>query len=164
MNPIEHYPQTLQQQVEAMIANKKLTPYLLSKYSKPHQVNSDKSLYSYVMELKNEHFKKYQLSKIIYDPKIDVMHNALGMHTYISRVQGSKLKAKNEIRIASLFKHAPLAFLELIVVHELAHLKHKEHNKAFYNLCTHILPDYAQKEFDLRLYLIHLNKFGKLFE
>jgi hypothetical protein len=79
-----------------------------------------------------------------------------------ARVQGGRLKAKNEIRIASLFKEVPLAFLKMITVHELAHLKEKEHNKAFYKLCLMMEPDYHQIEFDLRLYLTHLDLFGKL--
>jgi predicted metal-dependent hydrolase len=41
----------------------------------------------------------------------------------------------------------------MIVVHELAHLKELDHNKAFYQLCTYMLPDYHQLEFDLRVYL-----------
>ena len=44
----------------------------------------------------------------------------------------------------------------MIVVHELAHLKEREHDKAFYQLCTHMAPDYHQLEFDLRLYLTQL--------
>ena len=44
----------------------------------------------------------------------------------------------------------------MIVVHELAHLRELEHNRAFYQLCQHMEPDYAQLEFDLRLYLITL--------
>jgi predicted metal-dependent hydrolase len=68
-------------------------------------------------------------------------------------VQGSRLKAKKEIRVASLFKSAAPEFLRMIVVHELAHLKEAEHNKAFYQLCQHMLPDYHQRELDLRLYL-----------
>ena len=68
-------------------------------------------------------------------------------------MQGGQLKAKREIRIASLFKEAPADFLRMIVVHELAHLKEPEHDKAFYQLCTHMAPDYHQLEFDLRLYL-----------
>ncbi len=50
----------------------------------------------------------------------------------------------------------PAEFLKMIVVHELAHLKETEHNKAFYQLCTHMAPDYHQLEFDLRLYLTQL--------
>ena len=55
--------------------------------------------------------------------------------------------------IATLFKDAPADFLRLIVVHELAHLKQREHDKAFYALCQHMEPDYHQLEFDLRLWL-----------
>ena len=35
----------------------------------------------------------------------------------------------------------------------LAHLKEHDHNKAFYQLCEHMLPGYRQLEFDTRLYL-----------
>ena len=41
----------------------------------------------------------------------------------------------------------------MIVVHELAHFKESDHNKAFYKLCEHMLPGYHQVEFDLRVYL-----------
>lgn len=39
------------------------------------------------------------LSKVTYDPKLQVLKNALGTHTTVSRVQGFQLKAKREIRI-----------------------------------------------------------------
>ena len=58
--------------------------------------------------------------------------------------------------MALVFREAPAAFLRMILVHELAHLKEPVHNKAFYQLCTHMEPDYFQLEFDLRLYLTHL--------
>jgi len=71
---------------------------------------------------------------IAYDSKLNVIQHALGTHTAVSRVQGTRLKAKREIRIASLFRDAPAAFLRMIVVHELAHLKEREHDRAFYAL------------------------------
>ena len=74
-------------------------------------------------------------------------------HTAVSRVQGGKLKAKKEIRVAARFKEAAPEFLQMIVVHELAHLRESEHNRAFYKLCEHMMPGYAQTEFDLRCYL-----------
>ena len=95
------------------------------------------------------------LNKVMYDPKLQLLSHALGMLTAVSRVQGSRLKASREIRVASVFRDAPAAFLRMILVHELAHLKEREHNKAFYQLCTHMEPDYLQLEFDLRLYLTH---------
>jgi hypothetical protein len=41
----------------------------------------------------------------------------------------------------------------MIVVHELAHLKEHNHDKAFYQLCQYMEPDYHQFEFDCRVYL-----------
>ena len=160
---IQHYPQEIQNQIQALIEKDKLGDYLRKKYPKKHEIKTDKALYSYVMDFKNEYFKKSQVSKVMYDGKINVISNALGMHTIISRVQGNKLKSKNEIRVASMFKNAPEKFLEMIIVHELSHFKEKEHNKAFYNLCTFIQDDYHQIEFDLRVYLIHLDLYGKLY-
>jgi len=163
MKYLQHYPQHIQDQIQSLIDKKKLTAYLQKKYPKTHNIKTDKALYSYVMDYKNEYFKKFQVSKVIYDGKINVINNALGMHTFVSRVQGNKLKSKNEIRVASMFKNAPEKFLEMIVVHELAHFKEKEHNKAFYKLCTFIQDDYHQIEFDLRVYLLHLDLYGKLY-
>ena len=94
------------------------------------------------------------------DRKLQVVAHALGTHTTISRVQGNKLKAKREIRIASMFKDAPPEFLQMIAVHELAHIKEREHDKAFYKLCTYMAPNYHPLEFEVRLYLTHLDTTG----
>jgi predicted metal-dependent hydrolase len=75
-------------------------------------------------------------------------------------VQGNKLKAKREIRVATLFKTVPEPLLKMIVVHELAHLKERDHDKAFYQLCTHMEAGYHQLELDLRLVLTHLEEVG----
>jgi UTP pyrophosphatase len=98
---------------------------------------------------------------VAYDPKISVLNQALGLHSFVSRVQGAKLKSKHEIKVASVFKEAPLEFLRMIVVHELAHLKEKEHNKAFYQLCEYMEPQYHQLEFDTRLLLTQLEASGE---
>ena len=86
--------------------------------------------------------------------RLSIEHHALGLNTAISRVQGGKLKAKKEIRISSFFKETPAEFLRMIVVHELAHLKERDHDKAFYQLCQHMEPNYYQYEFDCRVYLL----------
>jgi predicted metal-dependent hydrolase len=57
----------------------------------------------------------------------------------------------------------PEEFLRMIVVHELAHFKEKEHNKAFYKFCTYVEPAYHQLEFDLRVYLTHVDLKEKLY-
>jgi len=159
------YSPTLKKQVQQLIDEERLVEFLLAKYPSPHNIVNDKGLRDYVMALKKRYLKKSApLSKIGYDNKIHVIHNALGLHSYVSRVQGSKLKSKNEIRIGAVFKKAPEAFLNMIVVHELVHLKEKEHNKVFYKLCEHMLPDYYQLEFDMRLYLTQLELSGAIYD
>ncbi|MFZ6045939.1 YgjP-like metallopeptidase domain-containing protein [Pseudomonas sp. CR3202] len=148
------YPANLQDQVGRMIEAGRLGEYLERRYPGRHEVQSDKALYSYAMALKQEHLRNAPApDKVLYDNKLDVVHKALGLNTAISRVQGGKLKAKKEIRVASLFKEAAPEFLRMILVHELAHLKERDHTKAFYQLCEHMLPGYHQLEFDLRVYL-----------
>ena len=61
---------------------------------------------------------------------------------------------------ASLFKEVPIEFLRMITVHELAHLKEKAHDKAFYQLCTYMEANYHQYELDCRLYLTQIDIFG----
>ncbi|WP_114192216.1 M48 family metallopeptidase [Edaphovirga cremea] len=161
---LQGYPDPLQTQVRQLISQQRLGTVLLQRYPEPHDFTTDKSLYQYTIDIKNQFLRNAApLSKVAYDNKIQVMKHALGLHTAISRVQGNKLKAKAEIRVATVFKCAPEALLRMIVVHELAHLKEKEHNKSFYSLCCHMDPDYHQLEFDTRLYLTHLSLFGKLY-
>ncbi|MEO4046797.1 M48 family metallopeptidase [Pseudomonas sp. CAU 1711] len=151
---LQGYPPHLQQQVTQMIAEDRLGVYLAKRYPGRHQVQSDKALYGYAIDLKQQYLRSAPaIDKVLYDNRLDLTHRALGLHTAISRVQGGRLKAKKEIRVAALFKEAAPEFLNMIVVHELAHLKEAEHNKAFYQLCRHMLADYHQLEFDLRLYL-----------
>jgi len=161
---LSNYPDDLQHQIQAMLDENKLQQYLLSKYPNSHSMVSDKQLRDYTLSLKNQYLKKSApLSKVIYDDKIHVIKHALGLHSFVSRVQGGKLKSKNEIRISRVFKKAPEAFLNMIVVHELAHLKEKEHNKAFYKLCQHMQPDYFQLEFDMRVYLTQIELNGEIY-
>lgn len=160
---LSSYPETIKKQVQQMIEAGKLVHYIQSKYPETHNVTNDKALRSYVMSLKNQYLKKSApLSQIKFDDKIHIINNALGLHTYVSRVQGNKLKSKHEIRIGSQFKKAPKAFLTMIVVHELAHLKEKDHNKAFYQLCQSMLANYHQLELDLRIYLTQLELESKI--
>jgi len=161
MKYLAHYPPALQEQVRQLIAQDRLADLLRKRYPAAHEVRTDRALYGYVMDLKNEFLRNAEpLAKVAFDSKLHVVRHALGTHTTVSRVQGNKLKSKREIRVATVFKEVPLELLRMIVVHELAHMKEREHDKAFYALCTHMDPDYHQREFDLRLYLTHRDAGG----
>ncbi|HEX8916888.1 MAG TPA: M48 family metallopeptidase [Chloroflexota bacterium] len=158
------YPEPVRNRVRQLIAEEQLGSVLLKRYPVAHTVRTDRQLYDYTVGVKNEFLRSsHPLSKVTYDGRINVIHHALGLHTFVSRVQGGKLKAKHEIRIAALFRDAPPEFLRMIVVHELAHLREKEHSKAFYQLCEHMEPAYHQLEFDVRLYLTQLDLEGALY-
>lgn len=156
------YPDTLRAQVIELVDAGRLGDVLLQRYPEAHGIRTDRALYDYVQELKLDYLRQAApVAKVAYDSKFHVVQHALGLHTAISRVQGSRLKAKHEIRVASVFRDCPLPFLRMIAVHELAHLKEKEHDKAFYKLCCWMEPDYHQLEFDMRLYLTWLDLGGR---
>jgi UTP pyrophosphatase len=151
---LQHYPIELQDKVRHLQAQYKLGAYIAERYADTHQITSDKALFEFANQFKQQYLKNAPpLAKVHFDNRLTIDYHALGLNTAISRVQGGKLKAKKEIKVAALFKHAPEAFLKMIVVHELVHLKEHDHNKAFYQLCAHIMPSYHQVEFDCRVYL-----------
>jgi len=161
-NYLAGYDPALVQNVRQLIEQNRLAEILLKKYPQAHAVRTDKALYDYVQEIKGEYLRNTgQLSLVAFDSTMHIIRQALGTHTRISRVQGTKLKAKREIRVATMFKAMPPEFLRMIVVHELAHLRQGDHDKAFYQLCRYMEPDYHQLEFDLRVYLSHLDATGQ---
>ncbi|NDP37367.1 MAG: M48 family metallopeptidase [Rhodoferax sp.] len=158
---LQGYPADTLAQVAQLIADQRLGQWLQNKYPDAHGVRTDKALFEYVQALKANYLRGAEpLAKVAFDSKLQIVQHALGTHTTVSRVQGNKLKAKREIRIAALFKDAPPEFLTMISVHELAHLKERAHDKAFYQLCCHMEPRYHQLEFELRVYLTHLDASG----
>jgi predicted metal-dependent hydrolase len=165
MMPLKYlsaYSDQTRAQVAQLIEQDQLADVLRRRYPRAHGIRTDKALYDYVQELKTEFLRNAEpISKVAFDNKIQVIQHALGLHTTISRVQGGKLKAKHEIRIATVFKDVPLEMLRMIAVHELAHVKEKQHDKAFYKLCCYMEPEYHQYEFDLRLLLTQLDVSGQ---
>lgn len=161
-NYLAAYPPALVKQVHQLIEQGRLAELLLQKYPDVHGVRTDRALYDYVSEIKNTYLRNVgQISKVMFDSRLQVIRHALGTHTSVSRIQGVKLQAKREIRIASIFRDMPIEFLRMIAVHEIAHMKERAHDKAFYQLCRHMEPDYHQLEFDLRTYLSHLEITGQ---
>lgn len=159
---LQAYPAALQQQVAQLLAVPQgIEQWLLRRHPQAHALRSDKALYAYVDVLKTSRLRKAGvLHSVAYDNKLHVMRNALGLHTRKAVVQGGRLNARHEIRIASLFKQMPEPFLKMIVAHELAHLRESDHDKNFYALCCHLEPEYHQLEFEVRVYLTHLDAGG----
>jgi len=116
------YPEQTRAQVCTLIEQDRLAAVLRERYPTAHGIRTDKALYGYVQDLKDTYLRNAEpIAKVAFDSKIQVVQQALGLHTAISRVQGGKLKAKHEIRIGTVFRDAPEAFLRMIAVHELVH-------------------------------------------
>lgn len=58
--------------------------------------------------------------------------------------------AKNSLCFSLRLMHYPDECVDYVVVHELAHIRHKNHSRAFYQEVARYLPDYAAREAKLR--------------
>ena len=116
--------------VAQLLQEQRLGQWLQDKYAQGHGLRTDKALYDYVQLLRQAHLRGAEpVTKVMFDSKLQVVAHALGTHTTVARVQGSRLKAKREIRIAALFKDVPAEFLKMIAVHELAQIEERRVGK-----------------------------------
>jgi predicted metal-dependent hydrolase len=53
---------------------------------------------------------------------------------------------KNGLNFNILLMKFPIELMEYVVIHELAHIEHKNHSKNFWNLVEKYCPDYKQRE------------------
>lgn len=161
---LDGYPASTIARVQELVATGELRGWLLARHPEGHHHRNERALYAYAVELKNRHLRQAPpLAKVVYDPRLEVLQQALGLHTRTARVHGRRLSARNEIRVAAVFRHAPLAFLDMILVHELAHLKVPDHSRAFYQLCRNMKPDYDRLELETRIWLACRRRLGELY-
>ncbi len=66
---------------------------------------------------------------------------------------GGSCNYKNGLNFNTLLSKFPLEVIEYIVIHELAHIKHKNHSKEFWNLVYYYCQDYKNREKLLRSFL-----------
>jgi len=60
---------------------------------------------------------------------------------------------KNGLNFNTLLVKFPIEVIEYVVIHELAHIKHKNHSKKFWDLVEVYCPDYKQREKLLKSFL-----------
>ena len=63
---------------------------------------------------------------------------------------------KNDINLNWLLVLAPPLILEYVVVHELCHIKHKNHSKEFWSLVADHMPNFLQHRHWLKQHGAHL--------
>jgi predicted metal-dependent hydrolase len=104
-----------------------------------------------------EHFYKQEAQRQI--PELSRRY-AARMQLFPSRVSFRKARKRwgscsssNAISFNYLMMKLPLPVVQYIIVHELAHIKYKHHQKDFWELVGIYMPDFKEREKELKLYM-----------
>jgi len=66
--------------------------------------------------------------------------------------QWGSCSAKNDLSFNTMMMKLPLDVIQYIIVHELAHIRHKHHQKSFWGLVEAYLPEYKTQVKELKMY------------
>lgn len=66
--------------------------------------------------------------------------------------QWGSCSGKNILSFNTMMMKLPQDVIQYIIVHELAHIKHKHHQKSFWKLVEEYIPDYKQHVTELKKY------------
>jgi len=110
-------------------------------------------------KLLNDYYKKLSLKYIA--PIVDECSSM--MNLYPQKITFRSMKSRwgscsslNNISLNTALAMLPKELIEYVVIHELSHIKHKNHSKDFWSLVQRYLPQHKQHRKDLRKYEIFL--------
>ncbi len=69
-----------------------------------------------------------------------------GIKITSARTRYGSCSGKNSLCFSYLLMQYPIEAIEAVVVHELAHIKHKNHGKGFYSFIYSVMPDYEKRK------------------
>lgn len=103
-----------------------------------------------------ETFLKQEAPKVIL-PIVEEFASTMQCHPTQVKFRKNKSRwgscsSKDVINFNILLLKFPKSVIEYIVVHELAHIKHKNHSKAFWNCVAQFYPTYKEQERLLKLF------------
>ena len=92
-----------------------------------------------------------KLAKTVIPEKVKVyasIMNVLPVAITITsaRTRFGSCSGKNRLSFSYLLMQYPERAIDYVVVHELAHIRHKNHSKAFYNEISKYMPDYKERK------------------
>ncbi|HFS85395.1 MAG TPA: M48 family peptidase [Epsilonproteobacteria bacterium] len=67
--------------------------------------------------------------------------------------QWGSCSSKNRLSLNTMMMKLPLDVIEYIIIHELSHIAHKHHQKAFWELVEHHCPEYKASVQELKSYI-----------
>ena len=83
-----------------------------------------------------------------YGPLLGVRHRRLSLSG--ARTRWGSARADGHIRLNWRLIHLPLAQIDYVVVHELAHLRVMDHSPRFWDTVAEVMPDYRERRRLLR--------------
>ena len=103
----------------------------------PHMREEDKPLY-------------VKRAKAILPGKIEYYARRMGVQPTGLTITSAKTRfgscsGKNRLSFSWRLMAYPEAAIDYVVVHELAHIRHKDHSRAFYGFIESVLPDYRDR-------------------
>lgn len=78
-----------------------------------------------------------------YAEKMELFPSAVKISSAVSRF--GSCSGKNSLNFSYLLMRYPEEAIDYVIVHELAHIRHKNHGKEFYALIAKYLPDYKRR-------------------
>lgn len=102
----------------------------------PSQISEDEAKFLI------EKAKKILPDKVAYYSKLMNLYPT-ALKITAAKTRFGSCSGKNSIYLLMRY---PDEAIDYVVVHELAHIKHKNHSKAFYTLIEKYLPDYKERE------------------
>ena len=155
-----------QKNIEKMVFEKAL--WILKKQNSLTQkveIKKDELLYlgkiyklDTLIKNKNEytidHFYKQKAQEIIL-PLVEIWSEKMNLYpTYVgfrkNRTLWGSCSGKNRLSFNTSLAKVPISSIEYVVVHELAHIKHKNHSAKFWMCVGKYLPDFRHRQQGLK--------------
>lgn len=120
-------------------------------------INDDEFLYlgerKKIEDFKIKNIDNFYKKEIVkYLPNLIDMHSKK-MNLFPTSIRYRKNKRtwgscnyKNGLNFNILLMKFPIELMEYVIIHELAHIQHKNHSKKFWNLVEFYCPDYKKRE------------------
>ncbi len=97
-----------------------------------------------------EKFYRIQTRDIVINEIKEISDNMSLFPTKISfrktKKRWGSCNHKNELSFAITLSQLPLPCIKYIIIHELAHIKHKNHKNTFYKTIESYMPEYKKHE------------------
>lgn len=91
-----------------------------------------------------------QKAKDILPKRVEYYSNIMKLYPKTVKINLAKTRfgscsSQNSINLSAFLMLYPMEAIDYVVVHELAHIKYKNHQKEFYNLVESYMPDYKKR-------------------